>query len=483
MKAIPVELFETVILKVVKESLSLSIPDYYTNVTQMRLVCRRWAGILEGMPEIWTNLSLDMDQRAIDLVLSRSMHSPLIVRGHLFSSPTLDKLLQHTYRWKILDVSVADDGTMDRLAAHSAPLLEELRLSPPVPTPHMILFKNSAPMLRIVSIRFDGIQWSTSLLSNLHELTLFRVQRGVPDVDIFLQILSNSPQLTLLRVTRTIFSLSNHSHLPRSRIPLLCLGSLELNRLDHDVLKQLIECIEIPMSTKCLFSLDLDGGESEATTGYQQLEPVSQRLTALAEVSRGTKSTLTICNAPDGWDGTVKMTYEGETGQHGTLTVEVDVCYRAIIDAIVYFARRLGQCEPNPVRLALHIVNPPCGDGTGNELELLQMLHNHLPNTEEIMIEDPSFGFIKAALDQLFPLNHSFRLFPQLSTLIIRVSTHENWAEHWLQRQQKRQDKQGGFHPLSLPTLRIEGGTMSAEIVKRLEKLVPNLVLDQVTVG
>ncbi|KAG8957474.1 hypothetical protein FRC00_003915, partial [Tulasnella sp. 408] len=411
MKAIPVEIFETVILEVVKESLSLSIPDYYNTVTRMRLVCRRWTRILEGMPEIWTNLSLDMDQMAIDLVLSRSMHSPLTVRGHLSSSPILDKLLQHTYRWKNLDVSVAYDGTMDRLAPHSVPLLEELRLSPSVPTHHIILFKDSAPMLRIVSIRFDGIR----------------------------------------------------------RIALLCLGSLELNRLDHDMLKQIIECIEAPMCTKCLFSLDLDGGESEATFGNQRLEPLSQRLIALAEVSRGTKSTFTLCNAPDGWEGTVRVTYESEADRHGTLTVEVDVSYRAIIDAMVYFAHRLGQCEPNPVRPALRIVNPPHGDNTGNELELLQRLHNHLPDTEEIMVEDPSSGFIKDAFDKLFPSNHSFRLFPQLSVLIVRASIHEDWAEHRLQRQQKRQDKQGGFHPLSLQTLRIEGGTISTEMVKGLE--------------
>ncbi|KAG8912951.1 hypothetical protein FRC00_003398 [Tulasnella sp. 408] len=482
-EAIPVELFQTVMLEVVKESLSLPIPDYYNTVTRMRLVCRRWTRTLEGMPEIWTNLSLDMDQRAIDLVLSRSMHSPLTVRGHLSSSPTLDKLLQHTYRWKILDVSVAYEGTMDRLAPHSVPLLEELRLSPPVPTPHIILFKDSAPMLRIVSIRFDGIRWSTSLLSNLHELNLFRVQRGAPDVDTFLQILSNSPQLTLLRVTRTIFSLSNYSHLPRSRIALLSLGSLELNRLDHDILKQIIDCIEVPICTKCLFSLDLDGGESEATFGNQRLEPLSQRLIALAEVSRGTKSTFTLCNAPDGWEGTVRVTYESEADRHGTLTVEVDVTYRAIIDAMVYFAHRLSQCEPNPVRPALRIVNPPHGDNTGNELELLQRLHNHLPDTEEIMIEDPSSGFIKDAVDKLFPSNHSFRLFPQLSALIIRASIHEDWAEHWLQRQQKRQDKQRGFHPLSLQALRIEGGTISTEMVKGLEKVVSKLVLNRVTVG
>ncbi|KAG8893000.1 hypothetical protein FRC01_013821, partial [Tulasnella sp. 417] len=65
--------------EVVGGSTCYSIPDYYNVITQTRLVCRRWTVALEGMPEIWARISLDMDERLIDLAISRSVHSPLII--------------------------------------------------------------------------------------------------------------------------------------------------------------------------------------------------------------------------------------------------------------------------------------------------------------------------------------------------------------------------------------------------------------------
>ncbi|KAG8918145.1 hypothetical protein FRC01_002026 [Tulasnella sp. 417] len=428
------------------------------------------------MPGIWVKLSLRMDERFIDLVLSRSMHSPLTITGSLFSSPALEKLLQHTYRWKVLNVNIAMDGTLDRLALHSVPILEELRLDRPEPTLHMIPFSGSTPMLRIVHIHGRGVQWGISVLSNLHELSLCNIQDGVPNVDILFQTLSNSPQLTRLRIQHTHLT---RSPSPQTRIPLLCLRSLELEDLGRGILKQLLESIEIPTSAKCVFSVELDDDGPEWAS-YEQLEPIGLRMAALTNVSRGTRSTLTLKDTSDEWTQTIGMTYEGWAQQHGALTAEVDALTGTNIDVFEYFASQLGQGEHNPIPPTLHIINPPYRDDFGNDLKLLQRLHKHLPNTEEILIDGPSFEFLQHAFNMLFPMDHSPRLFPRLSTLGIRGWMRE-WT-YWLEARQKRQNQRGGVEPLPLQTLKIEGGIISDERMEALEKLVPNLVLDRVDV-
>lgn len=480
---IPVELFQLMIWEVMKTYTTLSTKEYYGALTEVRLVCRRWTSILEEMPQIWVKLSLNMGERLIDLVLSRSMPSPLTITGNLFSSSTLDKSLQHAYRWKYLDVYLEDDATLDRLTGHSAPLLEKLRLNHSLETPPVILFNNLAPMLRIVHIYNHGIQWSTSVLSNLHELALMDVQEHVPDVATFLRILSDSPQLTRLRVRQTHLV---DSHAPQTQISLSYLSSLELEYLGQGILKQLVECIDIPMSTKCRFSIELE--DYESTSVYEQLEPVGRRLTELANISRGTRSTLTLSRERFGW--MVRMNYEGEAHQLGALTVEVEAYPRSNIDVFEYFTHQLGQGEANVIPPILHIVNPPWCPNLNNQLEVLWRLHSHLPDTEEILIEDSMRYLhfkderrrtIEDAFNTLFPSNLSSRPFPGLSTLVIRELTHEHWA-HWVLERQKGRCRQGGIDPLHLKTLEIVGGAIRAEQVRELEKLVSSLVLDGVEI-
>ncbi|KAG9046736.1 hypothetical protein FS837_003757 [Tulasnella sp. UAMH 9824] len=435
------------------------------------------------MPEVWARLSPDMDERLIDLALSRSVPSPLTITGHLFSSSALDKLLQHAHRWKYLDVYIDDDATMDRFAGHSAPLLEELRLDHLLPTLPTILFNGSAPMLRIVHIQNYGVQWSTWVLPNLHELALIDVQEDAPDVDTFLKLLSDLPQLTRLRVRHTCLT---NSTSPQAQISLSYLSSLDLEYLGQGILKQLVERIHIPTTTKCRFSIELD--DYESTSVYEQLEPIGQRLTKLANLSRGTRSTLTLSRERFGW--TVRMNYEGEAYQLGALTVEVEAYPRSNIDIFEYFACQLGQGEPNVIPPFLHIINPPWSPNLDNQLEVLWRLHNHLPDTDKILIEDTMLyphikdgrhRTIEDAFNTLFPTASFSRPFPGLSALIIRELTHENWA-HWILERQKGRCQQGGIDPLPLKTLEIVSGAIRAEQVKELEKLVSKLVLDRVEI-
>ncbi|KIO17910.1 hypothetical protein M407DRAFT_32401 [Tulasnella calospora MUT 4182] len=475
-ETIPVELFQIIMWEVVNGSTWCSVPDYYNAVAQMRLVCRRWTGILEHMPKVWARLSLDMDERLVDLALSRSMHSPLIITGYLFSSPVVDKLLQHINRWKSLDMYLVGDDVAKGLAARSFPLLEELKLCRSSLNPQTILFSGSAPMLRRVHIRNCGVPWTGSILSNLRELVLFDVEEGAPDFDTFLKLLSNSPQLTRLQVQHT--NLAGSPSL-QNRVSLSCLQYLEISSLSDGILKQLIESIAIPTSTTCQFSFVLD--DHEETSIFEQLEPIGQRLATLAEISRGTQSILTLGSRPDGC--TVRASYEGEAHQHGalTLTIVVEIFPRSNIEVFEYFASQLNQAGPNPVPPILHIVDSPYR-ANFNSWELLQKLHDHFPHTEEILIEDTSSRCsIESAFNTLFLSNPSSQPFPRLSTLVIRGSRDRSWTD-WLQRWQERRFKRGRVDPLPLRTLKIEGGKLSHKNLKGLKNLVPNVVIDCVLV-
>ncbi|KAG8918147.1 hypothetical protein FRC01_002028, partial [Tulasnella sp. 417] len=478
-ETMPLELFRVIMTEAMKKYRFCPAFRYYHALTRMRLVCKRWTVILERTPELWAILSPNMGEILVDLALSRSMQSPLTITGHaLSSSPVVDKLLQHIHRWKVLDVNYLDEATNNHLSVHSAPILEELKLGLSLFGPPILLFNGLAPMLRIVHIRHYGVQWSTSVFSNLYELDLRKIQQGGPDVDTFLHILSNSPRLTHLRVQDT--------HLTRSstyqtRVTLSHLHHLELGFLQQDILEQLIDAIDIPMSTNCLFSVAL-AYHPVNFPNYQKLDPIVQRLKALANASIQAKSTLTFGKQLNGTNRGVTMTYEGEGDQHGALAAQVVMDSRFTLHIVEYFAHQLGQSEPNPVPPALHLVYPPNETyAHGDESEILQTLSDQLPGTEEILIEDRSAWFLDLAFDTLFPPKHLSRPFPRVSTLIIRSGAHAEWA-YWLQRRQERRVKGGDVYRLPLQTLKIQGGNIRTGKVKALKRLVPNLVLDGVKI-
>ncbi|KAG8915082.1 hypothetical protein FRC01_003798 [Tulasnella sp. 417] len=481
----PVEIFQIIIWIVMEEYLSRPIPKYYQALTRMSPVCRRWAVILEETPDLWTRLSPDMDERLIDLLLSRSMQSPLTIIGDgLFSSRVVDKLLQHIHRWRALDAKYLDKDTSDHLSVHPAPLLEELKLGLLSFGPPILLFNGSAPRLRIVHICDYGVQWRTSVFSNLHELELSRILQGGPDVDTFLHILANSPMLTRLGVRDTRFT---HSPQSQTRVPLPHLRDLKLENLEQDVLKQLVDAIDIPTATNCFFSVALIHGtliQDAMNPNYQILEPIFQRLKTLTNVSIGTRSTLTFGEPLPGSNLGLTMTYEGEADQHGSLTAQVATRTdrRLAVRVARYFARLLAQSVPNLVPPALHIIYPL--DRAWENLyedRIFRKVGEQLPDIEEILIEDRSDGHMRIALDLLFPIYHYIRPFYNLSTLRIRTVSHGEWA-HWLQRRQERRVKEGGVYRLPLQTLILEGGRIKAGKIEVLRKLVPTLVLNDVEI-
>ncbi|KAG8909795.1 hypothetical protein FRC01_006721, partial [Tulasnella sp. 417] len=487
-KAIPVELFQAIIWMVMEEYLPGPSSRYYLALAQLTLVCRQWAVILEGTPELWGRLSLDMKDKLIDLLLSRSKQSPLPITGKgMFFSFVVEKLLQHVYRWRALDVDFLEDDFLNfhdedienHLTVHSAPLLEELKLGISGFTAPAPLFNGSFPMLRIVHIRDYGVQWSTSVFSNLQELELSRVLHRGPDVDTFLHILANSPMLTRLRVLGTRFT---HSLPSQTRVRLSHLRDLELEDLGQVILKQLVDAIDISTSTNCFFSVELMRWGIH--DNYPLLEPITQRLRELANVSIGTRSTLTFGKPLPRSRYDLTMTYEGEAYQHGTLTARVEWSGRGKLAIRVarHFARQLAQSVLNLVPPTLHLIYPQDSEYyNGYEGLIFRAASDQLPGTEEIVIDNPNNRNIGTVLDYLFPRTNSHRLRPHLSTLIIRSVAHGIWA-HWLQRRQERRVKEGGVYSLPLQTLILEGGRIKAGKIELLRKLVPNLVLKDVEI-
>ncbi|KAG8920516.1 hypothetical protein FRC00_009901, partial [Tulasnella sp. 408] len=472
-ETIPLELFQAIVWEIWSQSSWVLISAGYYVITRLRLVCRRWAQVLEGMPELWAKISLKMDERLIGLALSRSMHSPLFIdlTGYQFSSSALEKLLQHIYRWKYLAIYDVGDGVVQQLAAQSFPILQELTLFNTLfMNRSNISFSGSAPMLRTVRIRRCRIQWSALILSNLRELVLTEVGREAPDIDTFLKLLSNSPKLTRLHLRNTGLT---HSSSPQNRVPLMFLQKLELDSLGQDILMQLLESIAIPTSTTCRFFFALkDRGE---TPIYEQLEPIGQRLRTLAEISRGTRSILTLGSR------LVRASYEGDSDLHGTLIITLQGSDESNLEVLEYFASQVSQGEPNTFPPVLRIVDP-IHPASFKKWGLLLRLRDHLPNTEEIQIEHIDAAHsTELAFNTLFLSNPSSPPFSRLNTLVIRDSTDRAWAE-WLQRWQERRFKRGSVKPLPLTTLKLEGGNISHEILEGLKTLFPNVVLCDVEV-
>ncbi|KAG8944871.1 hypothetical protein FRC04_001404 [Tulasnella sp. 424] len=469
----PVELFQFIIRAVVRDLPPPPSLDYFRSLAYLRLVCKGWTRVVEGMPELWSDLSPHVDEQLLDLALARSLDSPLMIRGWLKSVPTgkIEKLVQHAHRWKTLNVSGTDGDAMDRILAHPVPLLEELIFSAFIPEPPSNFFNNIAPKLQSVHIANCGLQWSSPAFFNLRELTLENVDTGAPDVDNFIDILFASPRLIRLNLRNTPLKPSS---LPPRLVPLRDLQFFGLEGLSQDVVHQIVGSIDMPMSTYSSISFSLE--DFTESTIHEQLEPIAQRLRMLAEVLQGARSTMTI-RAGFGWRTTVA--YMGNVARDGGLTCTVCATQRPdiLLSVFGYFSRHLGDARTSSPPV-LRLVN---GHHLTHDLTLLEEMNRHLPDTREVHIYNPIHRRIVEVLDRLFALSSPNRLFTQLSVLTIKHPVHDGWAA-WLEEKRAREDEQEANEALPLTTLKIKGGYISFERLQGLRKLVPEVVLDHVEV-
>ncbi|KAJ7057652.1 hypothetical protein C8F01DRAFT_1150571 [Mycena amicta] len=98
-------------------------------------VCRRWRGIAEDSPELWSNMDYQWgDFRKHEFLdqLKKSKDAPLRVTiGKLASKGIIDRLIANAHRLTYLDIAGARDYVVDlvhKMSAHAFPVLSDLRL-------------------------------------------------------------------------------------------------------------------------------------------------------------------------------------------------------------------------------------------------------------------------------------------------------------------------------------------------------------------
>ncbi|KAG9003670.1 hypothetical protein FRB94_002993 [Tulasnella sp. JGI-2019a] len=160
-------------------------------------VCRRWRRVALDSPILWSQLVFDRDGSDTfeheRLCLGRSYGAPLDVEisGKAFAESKdvhtrMRKVMQliepHAGRWKSLKLSNIPENAFivlgDRLAHLAVPNLETLTVSHRSWKPRNANWKfrpflsTGAPRLKNLTLRSVPFEWDSSLLHNLHKLTL-----------------------------------------------------------------------------------------------------------------------------------------------------------------------------------------------------------------------------------------------------------------------------------------------------------------------
>ncbi|KAG8944851.1 hypothetical protein FRC04_001384 [Tulasnella sp. 424] len=492
LSSLPVEIFLTIVKKVLLEADRYHEAGYYGQLTELCLVSKGWAETIHGLPGLWTPVDPYSSEELLKVVLSRSGELPLDIKGYVGSLSVAEMIQSEAHRWRSLDI-ISDEGCiMDSLMSKPAPRLQELAIAARrYWVPQTNVFGGTAPKLEAVMLQGCPLPWKSPILSDLKKLALYRIEEGAPDMNALLDILAASPQLSSLQIGFThipISPLSRRVNLPNLRL-------LKVEYLYLEVMTQVLSSIEAPMSARCIFRTRLD--DEEDTSMEEQLATISERLVVLAQSVRDSSSILTLQMGDGesedlGWDvdsveeeADAVLTYEDEGGHLGPLSITVSSPPTRHVDVLSHLAGKIRpytKSSPPKLRLVdMHRTLPE--DETAN---LLCALHRTFPNVQEIALIDITYPAMIDALRRIFPQPASNipPLFSRLTTLTVKRRSHGDWAV-WLQGHRRRTGKKGGVSPLPRTlTMRLEGGSIGAKALGALKQLVPGtLSLDNVHVN
>lgn len=155
-------------------------------------VCRHWRNIAKGCALLWSHF-FRMSVEWVDIFLERSKTAPLAIRFDLDCVdqedpfPALSSVVKHMDR--ILDISIRFprhiEGDIGSYFVHPAPLLHsfevnsfEVKRDFTMPSSFIIrnnMFKGVTHGLRKLHLSCVHVDWSSSVFTNLIDLTLDRI--------------------------------------------------------------------------------------------------------------------------------------------------------------------------------------------------------------------------------------------------------------------------------------------------------------------
>ncbi|KAG9049410.1 hypothetical protein FS837_010350 [Tulasnella sp. UAMH 9824] len=184
------------------------------------------------------------------------------------------------------------------------------------------IFEGTAPQLEAVTVVGYELPWSSPVLFDLRELTLWRIEEHAPQIDTLLDILASSPRLR--KLVLGFIDIQLNTYYPSRRVALPNLRSLKVEDPYAETVAAVLKSIDAPLSATCTFSMEMGGGKEMAV----ELADVSERLVALARSVHNGSCTLnlkmgskTYSPEDDGWHAI--LIYETGEDHLGPISITV----------------------------------------------------------------------------------------------------------------------------------------------------------------
>ena len=283
--------------------------DPHSTTLSTAQVCQRWRAVALNYPVIWSRI-INYEQHSpswIETLLARSgstlidfggdsVFEPVILQSPR-GKPVLQSIFRRIARLKTVNLHILRapwEPICRTFLGQAAPNLEFLNLIASRSFPDCFypnpLFADEAPCLRRLHLERCVIDFSSSVLSNLTELSVRNVtprsaithprrSRLVPSVAGWLQVLKNIPSLRFLTLFNAISHLTEHESLPSPVVDLPHLALLTISTRFYSCIS-LIDHLNIPPSCGIMFKLSRHHSSSSGgLEGPKLLRFLSKQLT------------------------------------------------------------------------------------------------------------------------------------------------------------------------------------------------------------
>ena len=300
-------LINTSKLELVEQGIENHLYDPHSTTLATAQVCQRWRAVALDYPIIWSRI-INYEQHSplwIETLLARSGSTLIDVGGDSIfepirlqyprTMPVLQSIFKRTASLKTVSLCISHalwEPICHSFLGHPAPNLEFLFLMTSRTFPDCLnsnpLFANEAPCLRRLHLQRCLIDFSSSALSNLTELSVRDVTprsvisasarlKAVPSVAEWLRVLKNIPGLRFLTLSSAISHLKEHEQ-PLPVVDLPHLSLLKLSTRFYSGI-DLIDHLNIPPLCGIEFRLCRDHSSSTvALDGPKLLSFLSKQL-------------------------------------------------------------------------------------------------------------------------------------------------------------------------------------------------------------
>ncbi|KAG8991375.1 hypothetical protein FRB94_012546, partial [Tulasnella sp. JGI-2019a] len=242
---------------------------YWDHLFGLRLVSKRWNGIIHETPSLWAQISSEYSDRENKTAAHRSKDCPLQVyysdedfyEDCSQRAVFLNFASRLAYRWRSAEFDLYSHDAIPflrSLVSLSAPSLEKLKIDcsgvrEDVPIGEINIFDGGADRLRHVDLYDFPIPWSSQLLSRLETLKIegSSPQPG-PSTSEITDILRQCPELhafTLSYHDEGEIRVSDATPSAADVVPLPALTSLTLSLDNANAVRRIVSSVRIPACT------------------------------------------------------------------------------------------------------------------------------------------------------------------------------------------------------------------------------------------